>query len=133
MKVGVRVGRGLAGVATAIAMVGCDAQPDEDPRTNEPSPTSSVSSVPPASVPTTTTSLTPAPQQFDNAAMQDAVHKLLIEYHRVEGLDRVICPPKRPVEKGTSFACTATIDGKEKKVPIKVTSDDGDYKVGHPR
>lgn len=132
MKVGVRVGRGLAGVAAAIAVAGCDAQPGEDPRTNEPSPSSTVSSMPTAPV-ATTTSLTPAPQQFDNAAMQDAVHKVLTEYHRVEGLGTVICPPKRPVEKGTSFTCTATIDGKEKKVPIKVTSDDGDYKVGHPR
>ncbi|MGH3432291.1 MAG: DUF4333 domain-containing protein [Thermocrispum sp.] len=139
MKVGVRVGRGLAVMASAVALTaGCENQPGEDPRGGDPSPTSASSSVaPPASsgpvAPTPTTSFKPAPQQFDHAAMQDSVHQVLTEYHQVEDLGTVVCPPRKPVKKGTSFVCTATIGGEEKKVPIKVTSDDGDYKVGAPR
>lgn len=125
---------GVAVLALAALIAGCETEQGEDPRT-DPSTSAShpsmSSSVPPAITPTTT--LTPAPQQFDHAAMQDAVHKVLTEYHRVEGLGKVICPPNRPVKKGTTFTCTASIDGTEKKVPIKVTTDDGDYKVGAPK
>ena len=51
----------------------------------------------------------------------------------------VVCPADQSVEQGTTFNCTATIDGASKTVPITVTGDDskdserGQYQVGLPQ
>lgn len=126
-----------AGLA-ALLLTGCDVITGDENYTPPPEPSTSssipsASTAPSGSVIAPSTSFSPAPQEFDHAAMQDAVHKVLTEYHRIEGLQRVACPRHRPVQKGTTFNCTATIKGKKKKVPIKVTTDQGDYKVGYPK
>lgn len=131
--------RGLvtSGVAAALAaaavlLTGCEQTGGDDPRQDPPTSAPSSSSAAPT-VPTPTTTYSPAPRVFDHAAVQDAVHKVLTEYHQVEKLGVVSCPRDRLVKKGTRFNCTATIDGEKKKVPISVTSDDGNYKVGAPK
>jgi len=136
VKFGGICGAGLAMVAALLA-AGCEQQQQDPGAESDPAPPTSTSASPSSAMspapPTPTTSFEPAPRQFDHAAMQDAVHQILTEYHQVENLGTVICPPRKPVEEGVKFSCTATIDGEQKKVPITVTSDDGDYRVGAPR
>jgi hypothetical protein len=64
--------------------------------------------------------------------MQDDVHSILIEEYEIDNLGVVECPEDKPVEEGLEFDCTAAIDGEKKKVPIEVTSDEGDYTVKRP-
>ena len=45
----------------------------------------------------------------------------------------VRCPDDRPVRAGTSFTCTATVDGGPQQVPVTVLDDTGTYAVGQPR
>lgn len=127
-----------AGLA-ALLLTGCDVitgdenyTPPSEPMTSSSMPSASTLPSGPVITPPST-SFSPAPQEFDHAAMQDSVHKVLTEYHRIEGLQRVACPRHRLVQKNTTFHCTATIKGTKKKVPIKVTTDQGDYKVGYPK
>lgn len=133
-------GRAVPALAAAtfvtLLLAGCEGQPGEpDPTPTTSSTTSVAPWTPPSSSASSApaTSMTPLPQEFDHAAMQDSVHQVLSESYRIEKLELVICPPHKPVQKGVEFSCTATIDGKKKKVPIRVTSDDGDYKVDYPR
>lgn len=123
-------------VLTMSLLAGCDLA------TNGPSATTSALPSP-GPVPTTTTtlatstppsrSLTPVPKVFDETAVQDAVFKVLAESYQIKGLETVICPKDQPVKTGTKFSCTATIEGKQKMVPIQVTSDDGTYSVSMPK
>lgn len=132
------VTRGVAAALAAAAVflvAGCELLQGKDPEEGSASPVPS-SSLGPSSTfpsPTTTTTYEPAPRIFDHAAVQDAVHKVLAEYHQVADLGVVTCPRKVEVRKGAKFHCTATIDGEKKKVPITVTSDEGNYKVGAPK
>lgn len=110
---------------------GCDGGPAAGPTT--------VTTFSPVSVPTTTTTttppqptLTPVPVTFDEAAVQDAVHKVLVESYQIKNLGVVICPADQRVQAGTTFFCTTTVDGASKKVRIKVRDDDGRYSVGMP-
>lgn|GEM_PF-4397433 len=134
MKIGVTCGAGLAVLVAATLAAGCEqrqdpgSHPDPAPQPSA-SPPSTSNPEPPAPV----TSYEPAPREFDHAAMQDAVHQILTEYHQIEDLGTVICPPGKPVEVGLKFHCTATISGEKKQVPITVTSDEGDYRVGAPQ
>lgn len=115
----------VAGACALMLAAGCDA-PDEDPRsTPTATPTSSAA-------PQSTSSQAPAPDEFDHAAVQDAVHKVLTANYKLENVRIVICPAKQLVKAGTKFHCTATIDGERRKILIKVTSDEGDYSVGRP-
>lgn len=122
--------------ATALLLAGCDLIQGKEPAQTVPPSPSFSASVPVSSaptIPTTTTTYQPAPKVFDHAAVQDAVHKVLTEYHQVKDLGVVVCPRKVLVEKGKKFNCTATIDGEKKKVPITVTTDEGKYEVGAPK
>jgi hypothetical protein len=66
---------------------------------------------------------------FDQTALQAGVTQVLTrDYgHQVSG---VSCPAALEVTNGAKFTCDATVDGEKVKVPITVTSDDGNYEVG---
>ena len=80
---------------------------------------------------------------FDsNAVAQGTLTVLTAEPpagYGISGVTNVVCPADQSVEQGTTFNCTATIDGASKTVPITVTGDDskdserGQYQVGLPQ
>jgi hypothetical protein len=69
---------------------------------------------------------------FDNAAVQTGVQKILTDSYGAKNVTGVVCPAGVKVASGASFTCTASVDGDKVTVPIKVTSDSGDYEVGRP-
>jgi hypothetical protein len=69
---------------------------------------------------------------FDNKAVQAGVSKILTENYKIQGVANVSCPAGQEVKDGNTFDCTATVAGKQQRVPIKVTSADGQYEVGTP-
>jgi hypothetical protein len=69
---------------------------------------------------------------LDPAAVQTGVQKVLTNDYGLTGVDRVICGDGNRVVAGTTFDCRATVDGKQVTVPIRVTTDAGDYEVGRP-
>ena len=69
---------------------------------------------------------------LDPAAVQTGVQKVLTNDYGLTGVDRVICGDGNRVTAGTTFECRATVDGAQVTVPIRVTTDAGDYEVGRP-
>ncbi|PXY30478.1 hypothetical protein BAY59_13505 [Prauserella coralliicola] len=86
-----------------------------------------------ATAASTTTSLAPVSKVFDAEAMQMSVQQILTQSYRVEGVERVTCPPDQPVEVGLKFDCTAVIAGEPKRVQITVKNENDEYEVGYPR
>ncbi|GGM71545.1 hypothetical protein GCM10012275_47510 [Longimycelium tulufanense] len=70
---------------------------------------------------------------FDEAAVQNGVHKILTEHYNLTRVENVSCPADQPVKTGTTFTCELTVDGKPKKVTITVKSDSGEYEVPQPQ
>ncbi|MPY77972.1 MAG: DUF4333 domain-containing protein [Actinophytocola sp.] len=128
---------GARSVATLLVMVvaalstGCSPR-NVIPVTPSPSPTSSVGSVT-ATPPAVGRSAGQTARMFDHTVVQDDVYTLLARHYRIDDVELVVCPPNRPVERGTAFRCTATIAGEQKSVRITVTSDKGDYQVARPK
>ncbi len=132
-------------LAAVLAMVvaastACDPQGPASPGTSSPPPTTT--SAPPSNLgtvegtsapPPARNRSTPKPPRFDHTDVQDAVYTMLARHYQIEDVQLVICPPNRPVVRGTTFRCTATIAGEKTSVPITVTSDEGDYVVGRPK
>lgn len=69
---------------------------------------------------------------FDSSAMETGIEGILIDQYRIAGVTGVSCPGGQKVEVGNTFDCTATIGSEQKSIPIKVTSEDGNYEVGKP-
>lgn len=68
---------------------------------------------------------------LDQTAVQNGVTQMLATYG--DTATAVSCPAKQEVKAGTTFTCTATIDGKQQQVTVTVQNDNGDYQVGHPQ
>ncbi|WP_214405066.1 DUF4333 domain-containing protein [Pseudonocardia lacus] len=68
---------------------------------------------------------------FDTQAVQAGVQKVLTDEYGLT-VESVTCGQNIRVDNGATFECDATIDGQPQKVPVKVTSADGDYEVGRP-
>lgn len=49
-----------------------------------------------------------------------------------QSVSAVSCPEKQPVKAGTTFDCSVTVGGSQKKVTITVKDADGNYEVGQP-
>jgi len=55
------------------------------------------------------------------------------------GVTTVVCPSGQPIAKGTTFVCSAMIEGAVTSVPVTVTGDENDpaergsYQVGIPQ
>ncbi len=74
--------------------------------------------------------LIPSGPVLDSAAVEQGVQRVLTEDYDAGNVSNVDCPRGQPVEPGTSFECTATIEGAEQAVPISVTTTEGEYVVG---
>lgn len=129
----------LLAVVVAALSTACDSQAPVSPASPSPSPTlTSTASL--GTVPGTATppplgrggAPSRKPPRFDHTEVQDAVYSVLARHYQIENVQLVICPPNRPVVRGTTFRCTATIAGEKKSVSIRVTGDKGDYEVGRP-
>lgn len=102
-------------------------------------PPPSAGSLPVVTEPATTTAtavtdtgLAPVPKMFNPDTMREDVRRVLTDGYAIDGVDSVTCPAGQPVEDGTTFDCTALIDGENRQVPITVQGDDGKYEVGYP-
>ncbi len=69
---------------------------------------------------------------FDNKAVQQGVEKILKDDYKLDNVSDVSCPSNKKVEVGSTFECTAKIDGDSKKIKITVKTEDGQYEVGQP-
>ena len=73
---------------------------------------------------------------FDNTKVAAGVTKILTDPppagYGTTGVSSVTCPADQPVKTGTTFDCTATINGAPKTVHIIVKDDSGKYEVGVP-
>jgi Domain of unknown function (DUF4333) len=69
---------------------------------------------------------------LDPAAVQTGVQKVLTNDYGMTGVDRVICGEGNKVVPNATFDCRASVGGEQVTVPIRITSDAGDYEVGRP-
>ena len=69
---------------------------------------------------------------FDAQKVEQGVTGVLTDSYKLK-VGNVTCPSNEPVKTGTTFTCTATVDGAQKSVQIQVQSDDGHYQVGMPQ
>jgi hypothetical protein len=69
---------------------------------------------------------------LDRAAVERGVTDVVTrDWHRqVTG---TVCPADERVRPGTSFVCTATVDGRPQQIPVDVVDENGTYEVGQPR
>ncbi|MGO1052469.1 DUF4333 domain-containing protein [Crossiella sp. CA198] len=70
---------------------------------------------------------------LDTKAVQTGVQKVLTENFGIAKVTAVTCPNQPAIKAGNTFTCTATVDGKQRQVPVKVTNDSGEYEVGQPK
>jgi hypothetical protein len=68
---------------------------------------------------------------LDAAAVQSGVQQVLTQDYDLE-VQSVTCPDGTEVATDATFECTAVIDGEQVAVPIRITSEDGNYEVGRP-
>ncbi|TNC25450.1 DUF4333 domain-containing protein [Amycolatopsis alkalitolerans] len=68
---------------------------------------------------------------LDQTAVQDGVKQTLSTYGVTA--DSVSCPAKQEVKAGTTFTCTATVNGKQQQVTVTVLDTAGNYQVGRPQ
>jgi hypothetical protein len=73
--------------------------------------------------------LLPTVKVFDNVAVESGIRSVLAPGHQI---DNVSCPADRPVKAGTTFTCTATVDGQKKNIVITAKDDNGKYEVAQP-
>jgi hypothetical protein len=115
------------GIATMV-LAGCESpgtEPDPPPAQGSDTSPARQPDIPPT---------TPTKQAtvFDEAIVQDSVHRVLTDDYGIDGVDVVICPAGQEVEVGAEFACTARIAGERKRIPITVETEQGRYEVGLP-
>jgi hypothetical protein len=69
---------------------------------------------------------------LDRAAVERGVTDVVTrDWHRQ--ITNVSCPDGERVRPGTSFVCSATVDGRPQQIPVDVVDDKGGYEVGQPR
>ena len=70
--------------------------------------------------------------EFDTAAVQTGVQKILTDSYGVQHVTAVTCGQHIAVTAGNTFTCDATIAGEPARIPVRITSNDGHYEVGRP-
>ncbi|WP_103353329.1 DUF4333 domain-containing protein [Amycolatopsis sp. CA-128772] len=70
---------------------------------------------------------------LDQQSLQDGVVKVLNENYGEPDVKNAQCPANEPTQNGTTFDCTVTIGGQQKKVTVRVLNDRPEYEVGAPR
>ena len=68
-------------------------------------------------------------EEFDQQALQAGVTQILTQDYGL-GATGVTCPEGQEVAAGTTFTCSATVDGEAVEVPVTVLDDQGTYQVG---
>lgn len=69
---------------------------------------------------------------FDTAAVQSSVQRVLSNDYGIADVSAVSCDSGVKVDNGKSFECRATVAGEQVVVPIRITSNSGNYEVGRP-
>lgn len=69
---------------------------------------------------------------LDATAVQTGVQKVLTNDYGLTGVEQVTCGAGNRVTTGTTFTCQAIVNGQQYTVPVRVTTDAGDYEVGRP-
>ncbi|SEB34622.1 protein of unknown function [Amycolatopsis tolypomycina] len=69
---------------------------------------------------------------LDQQSLQDGVVKVLNENYGEPDVKNAQCPANQAAQNGTTFDCTVTIGGQQKKVTVRVLNDRPDYEVGAP-
>lgn len=69
---------------------------------------------------------------FDKVAVQQGVQRVLTESYGIPAVGSVTCGENIEVIVGASFDCEAIVDSETVSVPVRVTSNDGNYEVGMP-
>lgn len=69
---------------------------------------------------------------LDRAAVERGVSDVVTRDWR-RTVTGVTCPEGVRARAGESFVCSATVDGRPRRVPVDVLDDGGTYQVGQPR
>ncbi|UOX86574.1 DUF4333 domain-containing protein [Amycolatopsis sp. FBCC-B4732] len=69
---------------------------------------------------------------LEQQSLQDGVVKVLNENYGEPDVKNAQCPSNEAARNGTTFDCTVTIGGQEKKVTVRVLNDRPEYEVGAP-
>lgn len=73
-----------------------------------------------------------ATKHLDAAQVTAGVTKVLVSSYGITDVQDLSCPSGQPSIAGTTFDCTAKIENQNRKITVKVTSDNGTYEVGRP-
>ena len=69
---------------------------------------------------------------LDRAAVERGVSDVVTRDWR-RGITGVTCPEGVRARAGESFVCSATVDGRPRRIPVDVLDEQGTYQVGQPR
>ncbi|MFF1615803.1 DUF4333 domain-containing protein [Amycolatopsis sp. NPDC058278] len=69
---------------------------------------------------------------LDRQSLEDGVVKVLNENYGEPDVKDAQCPANEAARNGTTFDCTVTIGGQQKKVTVRVLNDRPEYEVGAP-
>lgn len=69
---------------------------------------------------------------FDQAGLEDGVHRTLVDDYKLADVGTVTCPPDQEIVPGARFTCTASIAGEDRTITITVLNDAGQYRVDQP-
>ncbi|MEV6442139.1 DUF4333 domain-containing protein [Amycolatopsis sp. NPDC051716] len=69
---------------------------------------------------------------LEQQSLQDGVVKVLNENYGEPDVKNAQCPANEAARNGTTFDCTVTIGGQQKKVTVRVLNDRPEYEVGAP-
>ncbi|MEV7091654.1 DUF4333 domain-containing protein [Amycolatopsis sp. NPDC051045] len=69
---------------------------------------------------------------LEQQSLQDGVVKVLNENYGEPDVKNAQCPANEAATNGTTFDCTVTIGGQQKKVTVRVLNDRPEYEVGAP-
>ncbi|EOD63829.1 DUF4333 domain-containing protein, partial [Amycolatopsis vancoresmycina] len=69
---------------------------------------------------------------LDQQSLEDGVVKVLNENYGEPDVKNAQCPSNEAAQNGTTFDCTVTIGGQQKKVTVRVLNDRPEYEVGAP-
>lgn len=69
---------------------------------------------------------------LEQQSLQDGVVQVLNENYGEPDVKNAQCPANEAAVNGTTFDCTVTIGGQQKKVTVRVLNDRPEYEVGAP-
>ncbi|WP_158881229.1 DUF4333 domain-containing protein [Amycolatopsis anabasis] len=70
---------------------------------------------------------------LDQGSLQDGVLKVLRESYGEGDVKDARCPDDQATKTGTTFECSVTVAGQQKKVAIRVLNDKPEFEVGAPK